>query len=248
MPVLPTLAIVTPVHNGRLYLGETLDAIAAQNYPGAISVVVDDGSTDGSGDLARARGSRVLRTEGVGPAAARNVAIRATQSDFVCCLDADDLFGSDALLHRLADALHDAPDAGFAQGLTQNFKQGPDGQRVLLKSPYRFLNLGSMMLRRRVFDQVGLFEESLRYCEDLDFLMRCWEHDVPRVLVPTLALLYRRHANQMTHGLSGAAHGTMRAYRRRIERIRSGAYDPHRQRPVDWSAYLGIPAGVSDEV
>jgi glycosyltransferase involved in cell wall biosynthesis len=248
MAVYPTLTVVTPVHNGRRYLEETLDAITAQDYPGVETIVVDDGSTDGSGDIARARGSRVLRAEGVGPAAARNMGIQASDSELLFFLDADDLPASASLLRRLADALDEAPQAGFVQGFIQNFEVGPDGQRVLLSFPYRFLNLGSMLWRRRVFDQIGLFDGSLRLCEDLDFLMRCWEQDVPRVLVQTLALLYRRHSRQMTNGLSGAGHGTMHAYRRRIERIRTGVYDPQVPRRVDWQDYLGMPPSRKGEV
>jgi glycosyltransferase involved in cell wall biosynthesis len=244
----PTLTIVTPVHNGRPYLEDTLDAIAAQDYPGLQTIVVDDASTDGSGDVARARGCRVLRADGVGPAAARNVGIEASESELLFFLDADDLPGSASLLRRLADVLRDAPEAGFAQGLIQNFEEGADGQRVVRSFPYRFLNLGSMLWRRRVFDQIGLFDGSLRLCEDLDFLMRCWEQDVLRVLVQTLVLLYRRHPSQMTNGLSGAGHGTMHAYRRRIERIRTGAYDPSVPRRVEWQDYLGMPPARKDEV
>lgn len=247
MTAYPSLTTVTPVRNGRPYLEAAIDALHEQQYEGDLEImVVDDASTDGSGDVARARGCRVLNSAGVGPAAARNIGIRASNTELLFFLDADDLPGSPTLFRRLADELRLTHDAGFAQGLIQNFETRSDAQRVLLTFPYRFLNLGSMMWRRRVFDQVGLFDESLRLCEDLDFLMRCWEQDVSRVLVQTVALLYRRHPSQMTHGLSGAGHGTMHAYRRRIDRIRAGTYDPSLPRRVEWPDYLGMPPAPKD--
>ena len=73
----PELSVIIPVHNGGAHLPRCLDALLASDLKGHEVIVVDDGSTDGSGDAARARGFEVLRLDARrGPAAARNEGAR----------------------------------------------------------------------------------------------------------------------------------------------------------------------------
>jgi glycosyltransferase involved in cell wall biosynthesis len=235
----PSIAVVTPVRNGMPYLGEALESLRAQSYAAMEIVVVDDGSTDGSGEFARETGiCRVIETGGIGPAGARNAGIRASQSELLLFLDADDLMVPLAM-QRAVEALEGAPDAGFAQGCIRNFTRVAEGTPDFSSRPYRFINLGSSLWRRKVFEDVGLFDESLRLGEDHDFFMRCWERDVRRELVDAVQLYYRRHEGNMTRGLKGAEFGLMGVYRKRIERIRRGEYDPKVARHVSWPEYLG---------
>ncbi|HEY1758092.1 MAG TPA: glycosyltransferase [Bryobacteraceae bacterium] len=242
----PSIAVITPVRNGMAHLQETIECVMAQQYAPLEMIVVDDGSTDGSGALARSLGScRVLETPGIGPAGARNLGIRASNSDLLMFLDADDLLGP-SVFQSSVEALLGAPEAGFAQGCVQNFKMRPDGRMNIFTRPYRYINVGSGVWRRSVFETIGLFDESLRYCEDLDFFMRCWERDISKVLMDCLVLLYRRHPGNMTRGLQGVDFGTMRAYRKRIERIRRGEYDPASPRRMAWPDYFGRGPDIMD--
>jgi glycosyltransferase involved in cell wall biosynthesis len=242
----PSIAVITPVRNGIAHLPETIQCVMAQQYAALEMIVVDDGSTDGSGALARSTGCcRVIETPGIGPAGARNAGIRASQSELLFFLDADDLLGPSAFESSVEALLH-APEAGFAQGCVQNFTLRPDGRMNIFTRPYRYINVGSGVWRRGVFETVGLFDESLRYCEDLDFFMRCWERDISKVLMDRLILLYRRHPGNMTRGLKGVDFGTVRAYRKKIERIRRGEYDPNCPRRVAWPEYFGRGPDIMD--
>jgi glycosyltransferase involved in cell wall biosynthesis len=242
----PSIAVIIPVRNGTAHLRETIQCVLAQGHPDVQIVVVDDGSSDGSGALAREMGCcTVLETAGIGPAGARNLAIRESRSELLMFLDSDDLLGADAF-RASVDALLSAPDAGFAQGYVQNFMVRADGTINIFTRPYRYINIGSGVWRRSVFERLGLFDESLRYCEDLDFFMRCWEQDIPKVLIDTLILLYRRHPGNMTRGLQGVEFGTVRAFRKRIERIAGGEYDSQRPRRVAWQEYCGRGPDVMD--
>jgi glycosyltransferase involved in cell wall biosynthesis len=243
----PSIAVITPVRNGMPFLREAIEAVRAQHYAELEIMVIDDGSTDDSATLAQEMGCRVLPATGIGPAAARNAGIRATQSDLLLFLDADDLPGDNAL-QTLVEALLHTPDAGFAQGYIQNFTAGMDGTMHLLSKPYRFINLGCALWRRSVFETAGLFDESLRLGEDQDLFMRCWERDIPKALVDCVSLYYRRHAGNMTHGLKGAEFGLMGVYRKRIERIRRGDYDPTLPRRVSWADYLGKSPAAEEQV
>jgi glycosyltransferase involved in cell wall biosynthesis len=242
---LPSMAVIMPVRNGLAHLRETIECVAGQRYPEVEIVVIDDGSTDGSGDLARSLGCTVLETGGIGPAGARNLGIRESSSELLMFLDADDLLGPDAF-HAAVEALLREPDAGFAQGYVQNFLVRADGSMNIFTRPYRYINVGSGVWRRSVFEQLGLFDESLRYCEDLDFFMRCWERGISKVLIDQLVLLYRRHPGNMTRGLQGVGFGTVRAFRKRIERISSGEYDPACSRRIAWPEFFGRGPDVMD--
>ncbi len=95
----PTLSVVMPVYNGRKYLRHSLPSLLASGAPELLEVVVvDDGSTDRSGDLARECGARVITGgERLGPAGARNVAVRHARGQVVLFVDADVVVHADAV-------------------------------------------------------------------------------------------------------------------------------------------------------
>jgi glycosyltransferase involved in cell wall biosynthesis len=237
----PSIAVIIAVRNGAAFLDETLASIWAQIYTPLEVVVVDDGSTDGTQQKVRAiqgKPVRLIELGGVGPAGARNAGIRDSSSDLVALLDSDDLWVNGAL-HKLAKALAERSDAGLAQGMIRNFSELPPGNRRFVTGPYRFFNLGASLWRRSIFETVGLLDEELRLCEDLDLTLRCWEHDIRKVEVDSVVLHYRRHAASMTHGLSGAGFGSVKAYKKRIDRIRAGQVNPDAPRHIDLHRYLG---------
>lgn len=241
-----SIAVILTVRNGLPFLAGAIECVKSQSYSPLDLLIVDDGSTDGSLEAAQDAGLRVLQTPGVGPAAARNAGIQATASDAITFLDVDDLWPP-GTLHRLAAALSTNPEAGFAQGLTQNFRVLEDGSRRFFTSPYRFVNLGASLYRRGLFDTVGLLDESLRFSEDLDFLMRCWEKDVRKALVDEVTLYYRRHPNSMTAGVEGYGFDTVQVVNRRIERARSGLYNPKQPRHLPAMQYIGIGPASQDD-
>lgn len=94
-----TVSVVIPCHNAAPYLRETFRSIAAQTVPVDEVVFVDDGSTDGSAEVARSAGVPVVIVEqpnrGVG--AARNEGIRRASGDLIALLDADDVWHPDKI-------------------------------------------------------------------------------------------------------------------------------------------------------
>ena len=105
-----------PVRDGAAHLDEALASVAAQQVTGVGVVVVDDGSTDGSGAVAARRaGVSVLRQDPAGPAAARNLGLCRTTGRFVAFLDADDRWPA-GRLHRMLDHLRSRPGTGVVLG------------------------------------------------------------------------------------------------------------------------------------
>ncbi|MPZ63475.1 MAG: glycosyltransferase [Propionibacteriales bacterium] len=113
------LSVVVPVYNVAAYLAESLDSLLVQTWQAFDVVIVDDGSTDGSGDLAdgyaaRDRRVRVVHTQNHGLGAARNEGIRHVRGEYVAFLDSDDVLPPDAYA-TLVEAL-EASGSDFVTG------------------------------------------------------------------------------------------------------------------------------------
>ena len=95
----PHVSVVVPVYNGAATLGRCLDALARSVGVTWECIVVDDGSTDRSAEIARARGARVVRAGTVprGPARARNLGVEHARASLICFVDADVLVRPDTL-------------------------------------------------------------------------------------------------------------------------------------------------------
>src|SRR6266571_2615420 len=99
----PLVSVITAVHNGERSLGAALESLFRQDYTPYESVVVDDGSDDGTPHvLARFPGVIYLRQENQGPAAARNKGLAAARGQYVAFLDADDVLPPTKLSTQVA--------------------------------------------------------------------------------------------------------------------------------------------------
>jgi glycosyltransferase involved in cell wall biosynthesis len=106
----PLVSILIPCYNAERFIAETLDSALAQTWPRVEIVVVNNGSTDRSPEILKEyerRGVRVVSKENEGASAARNLAFRESQGEFIQYLDADDLLAQDKIelqMRRLLSA------------------------------------------------------------------------------------------------------------------------------------------------
>jgi glycosyltransferase involved in cell wall biosynthesis len=149
----PLVTVVIPAYNRESLIGEAIESVLTQetDFPYEI-IVVDDGSTDGSGEVARSYGStvRVLEKENGGPASARNAGVLAANSPLIALLDSDDLM-LPGRLARQAEFLLTHPDVVLTFGnLTMDADAGWNylqacnlpfvrGQWLQVDEPYRRL-------------------------------------------------------------------------------------------------------------
>jgi glycosyltransferase involved in cell wall biosynthesis len=182
-----TIAVVVPVRNGVETLKDALDSVNTQSRLPDETIVVDDGSTDGSGEIAAASPSKptVLRIEGKGVAAARNAALAAATSDWVAFLDADDAWAPEHL-ERVERRLQTRPDAVavFAgalhvdeQGRVAARASPPDGAISLsdLARGRIVPTTSATVVARRTAIEVGGFDEDFECAsgvEDFDLWLR----------------------------------------------------------------------------
>lgn len=184
----PRVSAIIPTYNRRELVQRAIDSALAQTLPPEEIVVVDDGSTDGTGDVLRARyGHRItyLWQPNAGVSAARNAGMSQARGDLFALLDSDDLWSPEKTERQCA-YLDAHPGIGMvvcdvarmdADGTPYDFFRRRDvipndGWVIgdILMNPA--LVPASAMLRREVFADVGGFDTTLRTAEDLDFFLR----------------------------------------------------------------------------
>jgi len=187
---LPGISVVIPLYNKRPYIARALNSVLAQTFQDFEVIVVDDGSTDGGGEMVGGFGDpriRLIRQENRGVSAARNRGIEAARAELVAFLDADDEWMPrhlEALL-RLRDKYPQAGAYGTACLLQENDSTAwvppfsaeipPEPWEGLLSSYFRDAIRGSppisssiVAVPRCVLDEMGGFDTDAWYGEDVD--------------------------------------------------------------------------------
>jgi glycosyltransferase involved in cell wall biosynthesis len=251
------VSVIIPAYNAAHFLAKAVASVERQGYSPLEIIVIDDGSTDNTAEVVRSLRSvdRYLRQENAGPATARNRGIEIAQGEFIAFLDADDEWPAGKLDLQVG-RLRAEPQLDVVLGRIQYIPL-PGGVMVDIEfegedHTITHVHLGSGVYRRRVFERVGLFDESLRYSEDVDWFMRAREEDVSMVILAQVTLLYQLHASNMTRGKSYRDLNIIDVLRRSLERRRlRGTGNATALKP--WSHYdetgrarvprTGAPAG-----
>ncbi len=178
------IAIVTPAHNVAPHIATALRSVMRQTHADWTMVVVDDGSGDNTGAIAREFVNRrlsVIRQPNQGVSAARNAGLRLVDGDAVLFLDADDWLAPDAL-ERLAATLEASPWAIAAVGAyarvdasgraSAPVKPATGALLRPLLVRNRFINGGHVLMRRDALAAAGGFRTDLTFGEDWEFWVR----------------------------------------------------------------------------
>jgi glycosyltransferase involved in cell wall biosynthesis len=230
--VRPLVSVVIPVFNGEQFLGEAIRSVREavqvldRKYSDLEIIIVDDGSTDGTETVARSFSETVLYLRcqaNQGPAAARNRGIEHAQGSLIAFLDADDLWPAEKLERQLPYLIND-PTIEIVIGRIQQVLlsgafNGPT-QAEEFGEPAFSVNLGCAVIRKSVFDRVGLFDETMRYSEDVDWFMRAREGSAVIITIDAVTLFYRQHEQNMTRGKSTSELNVLKALKRSLDRRR----------------------------
>lgn len=192
-----TVDVVIPAYNADRFITHTLESVAKQTYPINSVIVVNDGSTDETQALVLAFArthlhlkTTLLNQTNLGLSAARNTGILHATADYIAFLDADDLWAPEKLAQQMnVFACKTWPNLGIVYCAYQIVDES--GQVVASSSRdvinpkhrgniYQQLLLGnfisgsgsSVLIKRSVFSEIGLFDQNLRACEDWDMWMR----------------------------------------------------------------------------
>lgn len=177
----PTVSVIVPNYNYEKTLAACLDAVFAQTHQPFEVIVVDDGSTDRSREIAASYPCRVVKGAGNrGVSAARNIGAREARGEILFFLDSDVALRPDAVANALR-VLRVDPDCGLVHGTYDTrplFDDGPiEHYRVLHAHWWRRRSAGRVRtavfalaaVRREVFAAAGPFHEGLRDAEDVEY-------------------------------------------------------------------------------
>lgn len=193
------VSVIMPLYNGEPYVEAALRSVRAQGIADLQVIVVNDGSTDRGPQRVEQSGQSVtlLHQTNLGPAAARNHGLQVAEGDFLAFIDADDLWPEGRLHWQLA-LLRERPEVDVVQGQLQELHL-VNGNWVLRGDPLFAHSLCSALCRRELFERVGPLDESLPYCEDLDWFFTAHAAGVNILRREEVCTWYRKHKNNLTN-------------------------------------------------
>lgn len=234
---LQKISVVIPVYNGERFLGDAIQSILQQKGVSVEILVIDDGSSDNTAEIARGFGDRIrlIQQSNRGAAAARNRGIRESTAGILGFLDADDLYADDKLSMQLL-RLEQNPQVDIVMGQRKYLMLEKDlGEEVCFAEyPDEHLSLqfGCGLFRRRVFERIGPLAENMKYCEDWDWFMRAREASVSLLMHRHIVLHQRIHTANSTRQREAGAKFTLEMVRRSLARRRAGNHQPTSLTPL----------------
>jgi glycosyltransferase involved in cell wall biosynthesis len=196
-----TISVIIPVYNYDRYLGEAIESVLNQTYRHLEVIIVDDGSTDRSGEVAQSfagRGVQYCRQVNAGIGPARNTGVELAQGDYVAFLDADDRWPVEKLERQLR-AFESDPALEMVFGQALQLHNGPEWEAGVRNNNYSVAGMvpgmiaGTMLIKRAAFDRVGKFQGGLKVGEFIDWYARAVELKIRSLILPDLFLWRRIH-------------------------------------------------------
>jgi glycosyltransferase involved in cell wall biosynthesis len=229
----PLVSVIIPCYNGEAFLKEAIESALAQSYHRVEIIVVDDGSTDSSPEIAQRLPVRYIRQPNRGLTASRNLGVRESRGSYIVFLDADDRLMPSAIETGLR-VLTERPECAMAVGdhlfvsedgsyLANSSKDclAASHYEALLKSNFIEM-ISSVLFRRSVLDQVGGFDTGLRVAEDYELYLRIARAH-PICCHPVIVAEYRMHHANASHNSELMLTMTLRVLRSQARYIRGDA-------------------------
>ncbi len=213
------VSVIVPVYNVRPYIEQALDSLAGQTHGALEILLVDDGSTDGSGEVCERYGAadpriRVIHQPNRGLSAARNTGLDAMTGDFVAFLDPDDAFHPE-MIGRLLQELEDpevdiaACGVGILEGRDVNPPPVPGrwgrarAMEHLLRGTAVGIVVWNKLYRARLFD--GLRFPEGRVYEDVATTYRLLDRCRAVAVIPDKLALHRRRPGSISQTVTPAS-------------------------------------------
>jgi len=227
----PTVSVIVPAYNAEAYVREAVESTVAQTVAPIEVLVVNDGSTDGTGavvdEVAREHAVvRVIHQENGGPAVARNTAIAVAKGEFLAFLDADDAMAPDRLEFQIGYLLaHPGTDVviGAVERSTETGVELPTEflkHEMIAQEYAEGINLMAMTARASTFASLGMFDPSYRLSEDYQWLVRAHRRDVTIALVPRVVGRRRLHETNVSSAVDDVRNQMFRVLREHIREQR----------------------------
>lgn len=215
-----TIDVIIPAYNAEAFIIDAIKSVEVQTYKPARIIVINDGSTDHTEDIVKSYTSSIplvyISQKNAGPNAARNTGLAQATAPFVAFLDADDRW-EPVKLEKQIQLFEQNPALGLVYANYKNI--GTNGMdrpdiptvpidpqmrgNVFTRLLERNMILGSssnVLIKKSVFDAVGVFDETLRVGEDWDMWLRIAEQ-FPIDYINEVLVAIRRHVQNQTNNI-----------------------------------------------
>jgi len=205
----PTITCIVPAFNCERFIGAAIESVLSQSRPPDQIIVVDDGSTDRTAQIAGEFAKHVvlIQQPNRGPGSARNTGIGLATGSLIAFQDADDLWEKQKLDVQI-DVLEQNPRAALCICLVENFwedelKQESDAvQGSRYSKPMPGYVFQAMLARRTVFQSVGLIDESLAIAEDAEWFDRVRANGCEIAVADHTLVRRRNHLGNMSRTIT----------------------------------------------
>ncbi len=207
---MPYFSVIIPSYNRKEKLKNAVDSVLAQDDRDFEIIVVDDGSVDGTSELACLYKDRIryIYQQNSGVSAARNSGILSSTAPYITLLDSDDTWDRRKLrMHREfieknpGILIHQTEDIWIRNGRRVNPGQKhlkPEGKIFIPSLELCLISPSSVCISRTVFEQYGLFDRKLPACEDYDLWLRITPFQGIGLIREKLITRYAGHSDQLS--------------------------------------------------
>ena len=231
----PLVSVVIPAYQAENFVGDAIESVLEQTYPAIELIVVDDGSTDRTAEVAASYPEvRLLQTPNSWQAAARNRGFEISSGEFVTFHDADDMM-LPGKIELQVEHLRANPGVGGVLGgqeliieegaeapfwLQGTNSAAPASSDAPGRGKAGGVHTVTLLLRREVFEQAGGYDEAMTHGEDVDLLLRLRETGIAITVLDEPLIRRRIHRAGMTQAPDSERRALVNIFRARIERKR----------------------------
>jgi len=229
------VSVIVPVYNGYSFIQEAILSVWNQTRPADEIIVVDDGSTDGSDKIIEQLKLQSpvpfkhIRQNNRGSAASRNVAVRAASGDVISFIDVDDIWNKDYLKIQLSH-LNSTDNPGYVichflsfldEEVIGEQKEKPHWVRKEhLDKPQPGYLPSCFVVKRSVFEKLGMFNEGLRFVYDMNWFKMSRDIGIPFSIEKAVLVNRRIHLNNKTRNIPQLQKYVLKVVRAGLKRNR----------------------------
>lgn len=225
------VTIIIPVFNYGHFLAAAIDSVMTQSYRPIEVIVVDDGSTDNTADIARSYPDvQYVYQPNQGVAVARNTGISKARGKFIAFLDADDTWLPDKLKIQIRHLIEN-PGLGYNICKIRNFTEpgvNLDPKTVRSLQEIEQIGLATIVTTKDIFARIGGFDPRYQVGEDFDWFTRAKDAGITMAILPDILLNRRIHDKNLSIQNLQAQHALrLQILKESIERRRKKKAGPN---------------------
>lgn len=209
---MPFVSVIIPTYNRRQFVCDAIDSVLNQTYKDYEILVVDDASADETYEFLKEKYKDkiilIRNKENRGVSFSRNIGMKNSKGEYICFLDSDDIWKKNKLAQQI-EFFKNHPDSVVNQteeiwlkdGKFKNQKKKhakPNGECFTKILSICLVCASAVIIKREIFNEVGLFDESLEVCEDFELWLRIGAKYPIHLLPEALTIKRSGHSDQLS--------------------------------------------------